>query len=474
MRFIVDKPDGKPRAASRPESHVLLRKLRWDDHGHQTLYQVELVRNGHASVSIGFVKIACFESDHRELDDEFEALSEDCCSLGQSWDYYQQLRRHGIRDDLLIGLRDLSTMTDDARVRVQAAHTIVARSLLRFTTARHALARCLAQKTGPYEFTVIHKVEGFAEPHRVDFNFDTDRICGRIVVLVGENGTGKTRLLQGLMWPVLGVREVIPGSVTKALAYPSIAPRFSFILMLSFSAFDPFSIPRFPIGESFARYAGLRHRDSDWNNRYKVSLETAFDELNVAYRRLQMRGRIDEWREALKEHGLRPPDHALNNWLDTRSAGQKFIFFTLTHIFAYVDEQALLLFDEPEQHSHPAMLTLLMKQLRQVLARFDAFAIVATHSPIVLQETPARQVRVFRRQGRYPLISRYPGECFAENLNEIVRRGFGLDEDDRNYKKLLASQVANQRRSVEQVRRELDRMGLAGYLALEQLSGERE
>ncbi|MBW6100166.1 ATP-binding protein [Escherichia coli] len=54
-------------------------------------------------------------------------------------------------------------------------------------------------------------------------------------------------------------------------------------------------------------------------------------------------------------------------------------------------KRCLVLFDEPETHLHPPLLAVLMSALRIVLNEVDAFAIVATHSPVVVQETLSKK-----------------------------------------------------------------------------------
>ena len=160
-----------------------------------------------------------------------------------------------------------------------------------------------------------------------------------------------------------------------------------------------------------------------------------------------------------------------SDWLEHRSAGQKFVGFALTNLYATLKPGALLLFDEPEIHSHPRMLTVLMRQLHTLLERHDAFSIVATHSPIVLQETPGKQVRILHRyEGGFPAVKPYSTECFGESLDDIVDLGFQLDAPARNYGQHLKHLV--EVRGVEAVEEAIPQMGLAARLRLEQLEQE--
>ena len=89
-------------------------------------------------------------------------------------------------------------------------------------------------------------------------------------------------------------------------------------------------------------------------------------------------------------------------------AGQKTALTVLTRVLAALRNGALVLFDEPELNLHPSLLAAVLRVLHDWLDRFDGYGIIATHSPIGLQEIPGRNVRVLRRVGRVPLIRRVP------------------------------------------------------------------
>lgn len=118
-------------------------------------------------------------------------------------------------------------------------------------------------------------------------------------------------------------------------------------------------------------------------------------------------------------------------------AGQKTALTVLTRILASLRNGVLVLFDEPELNLHPSLLASLLRILHNWLDRFDGYGIVATHSPIGLQEIPGRNVRVVRRVGRVPLIQPYESESFGQSISEIVDEVFGIDERNKNYVTVL-------------------------------------
>ena len=72
------------------------------------------------------------------------------------------------------------------------------------------------------------------------------------------------------------------------------------------------------------------------------------------------------------------------------SSGHAIVFMTITRLVEKVDERSLVLLDEPESHLHPPLLSALIRALSDLLVSRNAIAIIATHSPVVLQEVPQR------------------------------------------------------------------------------------
>ena len=441
----------------------MLTPQRWDDFGYSTLFDLELLTT-EGRQRVGLTKIINLKHPDTPVPNAFETLPPSFYSQLQHVGAYEAIEAMPLITHLLNGLRDLAFIDPDERAKAIADER-TALTLLRFTTARYALESRLGREPGPIQFVLTHKVEGFLEAHEVELRFDADSVLGRMVVLVGQNGAGKTRLLHGLHHPILGIRpELLDGSRRPSLCFKGAPPAFSTVIQMSFSAFDPFPLVRSPALRELTRYCGLRRLADRWGSRSAIDIEGSFDSLDRAVTELKGRGREMLWRRDLEAHGLKLSEGSFSAWLLERSAGQKFVGFVLTHLYATIERGALLIFDEPEIHTHPTMLSRLMQQLHALLERFDAFAVLATHSPIVLQETPGRQVRVMQREGRYPLVAPYPGECFGEGLDEIVRTGLELGPRERNFEHHIM-RLARER-GVKEIEHALPGMGVPARLAL--------
>src|SRR5207253_92326 len=73
------------------------------------------------------------------------------------------------------------------------------------------------------------------------------------------------------------------------------------------------------------------------------------------------------------------------------SSGQAILCHFVTALLAWIQRDSLILFDEPETHLHPNAVASLFLVLSEILTEYESFAVVATHSPVVIQEIPAKR-----------------------------------------------------------------------------------
>ena len=93
----------------------------------------------------------------------------------------------------------------------------------------------------------------------------------------------------------------------------------------------------------------------------------------------------------------------------------------------------MILFDEPENHIHPPMLSFMMASLRMVLKKYQSVMLVATHSPVILQEIFSNNVFMVRRNGEETEISHPRIETYGASISEITAEVFDLTTDVTNY-----------------------------------------
>lgn len=388
------------------------------------------------TVPIGDVKILQRGRHRTSMPAEFESLPDDYVSLGQSESYYQALEALGaVGEEVLRALRDLTLPSAPSADPVSMGAG-VEKSLLRFPDARKVYALRLNKgNSGAFSFRYRYRFKTFANVHELEFQFDPRNSLGRINVMVGENATGKTSVLGRLAFALSGTpaeREIEPVQL-----------RLAPILAVSFSPFDDFRRPEH--SNPLYEYIGIRKHETSRPGEserppFELDIAGAFRRLDVRAEEIRERGRVDVWLRALRACGIDneiTQSELLSSRMLGLSAGQKFAVFVFTNLVAKIESRAMVLFDEPELHTHPRLLSGMMRALSHLLHELDAYAIVATHSPILLQEVPARSIRIFGRRDDHVRVDNYAEihgeESFGAPLDQIVRRAFGVAREDRNF-----------------------------------------
>jgi predicted ATP-dependent endonuclease of OLD family len=124
------------------------------------------------------------------------------------------------------------------------------------------------------------------------------------------------------------------------------------------------------------------------------------------------------------------------------SSGHKIVLLTITRLVETVEERTLVLLDEPEAHLHPPLLSAFVRALSDLLVNRNGVAIIATHSPVVLQEVPATCAWKIQRSGRSIKAERPDVETFGENVGVLTREVFGLEVTHAGFHKILRDAIS--------------------------------
>jgi hypothetical protein len=124
------------------------------------------------------------------------------------------------------------------------------------------------------------------------------------------------------------------------------------------------------------------------------------------------------------------------------SSGHKIVLLTVTRLVQSVEEKTLVLIDEPEAHLHPPLLAAFVRALSDLLINRNGVAIIAKHSPVVLQEVPRSCVWKIRRAGSRVVAERSDIETFGENVGVLTREVLGLEVTRSGFHKMLRDAVA--------------------------------
>lgn len=463
-------------------NHVYLLRDRWDDWGKFcTQFSVHAVDATGEIHSLGSVKIgeiglkprnasAPQEQGFRSptLHEEFEKLDESHFSLGQGENYYETL--NGLNDDfkfsILSGLRDCAL--DVSIFEKHAQDEVMTESLLRGVQERnvrnryHRLALGNAALT-KFEFKFdFPKSDNAESAPSLSFKVAPDtEPPTNVHVLIGRNGVGKTRCIQNLLRTVLNGKN--PDSQWGELTrLGSNADEWSFagVVSVSFSVFDDFDLPA--VQDSGIRTAqiGLRYK-AEIDGKESIQVKTPdmlAQDFVESLEQCRSGPRAKRWRQALatleadplfKESNASELIHleesewkaAATRLFRRLSSGHAIVLLTMTRLVELVDERTLVILDEPEGHLHPPLLSALVRAVADLLGKRNGVALVATHSPVVLQEVPQTCVWKLRRSGVVSRTERPTIETFGENVGILTNEVFGLEVTRSGFHELLVNAV---------------------------------
>ena len=440
--------------------YLVLQRDDWNDYSYYTFFEAFLILTSQVTgrVKLGGVRVmrkgqakgeTTFPKDVGGPIDS-EELVGNYCSLSGQKKYYIFLQELG---DLSLARRVLSAL-QDASWLPEVRRSFQAEPCFKISLLRESSDRMMLDEAGLMfggtnqmidKFVVEIKLQGASGPHVFDFDFDSAQspLSKRVHALVGLNGVGKTQVLARLAMLMSRFSQQAEKERTSVLDREDIldpVPSIYNVVAISFSAFDEFDRPTEKQGERFSySYCGLR------TQRGKLRTE---EELLAEIKDLISTRMDDEQREILVtvlDSIVRVEDiHAFVFQVEAHaqiygrlSAGQRITLNCLCHLLSKIRPRTLVLFDEPELHLHPQLLANLMSALADILERFESFAIVATHSPIVIQELPRTCVHVVRRERMMPVVYHPTFETFGENLSEITRNVFVATDSDRDYRAVL-------------------------------------
>lgn len=476
MFFSVISGGNLPQNA---RSQAFLITDRWDDWGkYRTQFHLLVVDETAVAHDIGSVKIGqvglrpsrLVEPGQRapEVPDSFDLLDDRFFSLGQGEDYYASLNELSadLREAVLLGLRDVAF--DLTIFEANLDETVMTESLLRSVHAANVRNRLNRITRGDASLTRFHfryhlPSRDGVPPPVMDFEVTPDSVPPTNVhVLIGRNGVGKTQCMRGLAGALLG-RET-PGQMKGAIELVADSFQewsFAGLVLVSFSAFDDFDLRPHEDDQISSAQVGLRRR-TEVQEHEQPGIKSP-PELAVDFRKSLTRCRrgptAQRWRDAVRtletddlfaEANVtalldQAPgadwDEQTEVLFKRLSSGHAIILLTITRLVELVDEKTLVLLDEPEGHLHPPLLSAFIRCLSDLLVKRNGVAIIATHSPVVLQEVPRSCVWKIRRSRDVSLVERPTIETFGESIGLLTREVFGLEVTRAGFHQLLRRAV---------------------------------
>jgi len=417
----------------------------WDDFTWKTTFNAFYFKKDKKIIELGPVKILQKNKQITLISNNIERLPNDYVSLGGTMEYYDKIKNLPIEEyELILDVLNDAVFKGEKFYKEFLLDPGWKISLMRFSESEKALneAGKLFQKDYKdfeqrTKFSFVTRIEGFNREHKINFDFSKNKIPYRINVLIGKNGTGKTSILAKLANALSGLLND-----KENFGYFEPKPYFSKIIAISYSVFDKFEIPNKKDAVFSYLFLGMRTSEKK-SNESKLERIINRDELKEKFSNavliIEQSQRVKIWSEVMGKLLEIENFNSENCYeiFEKASSGEAIMLNIFTNIVAYIREQSLLLVDEPEVHLHPNAISNFTRMLNAILIHFDSYAIISTHSPIVIQEIPSKYIHVLKKEGSEPIVNKLSVESFGENLSMITNEIFETDYSISSYKNIF-------------------------------------
>lgn len=463
------------------KNSIVLIHDRWDDwFQFETQCYVYYIQTDGMPFNIGDVKIGqCNMSEKQRTaiySHTFMSLPDDCFSLGQSEDYYERIKMlfddhqrmeyYAAMHDIAFDLELFKKVMD-----IKVTKISLMRSVTSYMVKQqfHRIATGHARLT-PYDIEYTYPTEFSENPPTLSFNVKPYSLPPtNIHVIIGRNNVGKTFLIKHLIAAAYDNTSNIKKNGLLRATNPSTGrmvnsrtQAFANILCVSFSPFDNYneiielhkskekSMPFSFIGLKSNETNDLSHDfvkslvKCQCSKRKMMLLSNALNSLETdpifAHSRLNEMVNIvcnDDCNVNQSNENKETVEKIYNRL----SSGHQVIMISLIQLVENLTERALVVLDEPENHLHPPLLSAFVRALSELLIEQNGVAIIATHSPVILQEVPKSCVWRINRSGYEVSINRLEIETFGATIGSLTHEVFGLEVNNSGFHKMIIDEI---------------------------------
>lgn len=442
---------------------VLTFNAEWNDNfSYKTRYNLYYVCDSIQN-HIGEVKIIKRGSDNTSdvLPSSFYSLDSDFCSLGQSDNYYYNFSKF-FKEQAYVYLAELCDVALYSRLQKEfEKEPSFISSLIRYNDAERALRLGRYIVYGRDISNAFSFQYEFIPPYNkqkdnlvvFDFNFTKDiEYYRRAIALIGENGVGKSCLMKKM------VKEIVTNNNEN---FRGLNPLFSCVMAITYSPFDDYPLSDSLKGKTIDyEYCGLVDHLEEENNRIiKKDLLTKDKQIKIFVKNVHVilerkEHLISTWienvlkvinqetlekainfKESIPNYTLN--DNGLEEMFEKASSGESIFLSVISSILAKIRYDSILFLDEPEQHLHPAGITVLISSIMGILERYNSFAVISTHSPFIIREIPSSNVKILHRKNERLYSSPIGIESFGEEVSAISNFVFEDLDREKRYEEII-------------------------------------
>ncbi len=437
-----------------------IKHITWNDFGWKTHYHLCYIDSKGQQYDLGRMliidpdkAIQTYENEQPymiDIESQFDKLPDNYISVGLGEEYYKKIYKYSLEIKGFVkiienNLNDIALKGNSEKFKDESFYE---NSFTRHNS-HYAIANIykrIAEKGNEkFEYKLEFKYgwfKGELEINTKDSNILTDNIYG----IIGRNGAGKTRLLNDI------IKELMDENSSDSI---------NDLLFISMSSFDKhdliskktlkyISIFEKPEEEVHANFKSRNKMIEEIYNSMKiisvnkektidmeVLLELFNDEFGSDF--LQVFVKLFEFAKKDKEY-KEIATYDVKEIIDSFSSGQIYIFYVVIILCEKVEENMFAVIDEPELYLHPPFIMMYINLISYIFEKRNAIAIIATHSPIVIQQIPTECVYEIKRIGSENeiFLDKIDFPCYGENISLINDRIFKISSSGSGFYKDLS------------------------------------
>ena len=492
MNFYIIGNRDQDSLSTRLAPYFLLKEDMWNDYDYRTQFYVSFIDEKYVKHDFGFLKIAFDDYWKNKLNKDeplnyvkfiprkFTKLERGFYSIGDVY-FYKKLNEFFDVEKVKFILNSLSYLAVNLSTLDEALSknlSVIRISLMRDYKEDEVRNKINRMANGGVELTPYYFYFNYFinddESRKLDFRVKPNSLPPtNIHIIIGGNGVGKTTFLNNIL------REYFEGGIDYSLTHGSNVNLLQNLVVVSYSPFDRLfqGVDLDAVNASKYSYIGLRedptvHRTENYKNisstnkdfiisifKCKFSeilrkkwlklieileidgyfanrnLSKLMDSVNISILR-DKDINVNDLSESQEKEILEKNKKLIERFNDF-SSGHKIILLSLTKLVVDVVEKSLVIYDEPETYLHPPLISAYIRALSWLMIERNAVAVIATHSPVILQEVPRKSVWVISREGDEFGADRPPIETFGESVSTLTKEVFNLKSKKSGFYTLL-------------------------------------
>lgn len=384
-----------------------------------------------------------------DLPKNFQHLPDDFVSIGCSHDYYKNLRDNLSVEcfEICKDLRDVA-INEDLRKDFERNY-FWTRSIIRDNEAERMLraAKDILSRNDFYlkhKFKYEYNFNKFLSDNKCiinfDFNVKNKYFPKRLYTIIGKNGVGKTTLIKHLIEDYIN---------NESSCFSDSLPIFSKLILVTTSFLDLYSFT----DEEKSKFVQCNflgennellkeNEQIDTIKKYLKEINDIDYEDNPISRNAievicKIVGLNQEDIQEQKGNEIKINTEKIQEIYKKSSSGIKSLLFIIISILANIRTDSLLLIDEPELHLHPNFIALFIYTIYKLLDNYSSYAIITTHSPIVIREMKADDVYIMDRLNNECSIRQTKIETLGAELSEITDEVFKTKDIPLHFEEII-------------------------------------